>query len=110
VNNQFDKWLQENYGEHGEVAIHRGKKHDYLGMELDISEKGKVKIGITEYVASMLEVFPEKLKSTDTVVTPASDGLFNEVQGNKLNEECADAYHTMVAKALFLCKRARPDI
>jgi hypothetical protein len=22
VNNQFDKWLQENYGEHGEVAIH----------------------------------------------------------------------------------------
>jgi hypothetical protein len=25
VNDQFDKWLQENYGEHGEVAIHQGK-------------------------------------------------------------------------------------
>jgi hypothetical protein len=37
VNDQFDKWLQNNYGEHGEVAIHRGKKHDYLGMELDFS-------------------------------------------------------------------------
>jgi hypothetical protein len=110
VNDQFDKWLQENYGEHGEVAIHRGKKHDYLGMELDFSEKGKVKIGMTEYIASMLEVFPEKLKSTDTAVTPASNGLFNEGQGKKLNEERADAYHTMVAKALFLCKRARPDI
>jgi hypothetical protein len=44
------------------------------------------------------------------VVTPASDGLFNDGQGKKLNQECADAYHTMVAKALFLCKRARPDI
>jgi hypothetical protein len=110
VNDQFDKWLQENYGEHGEVAIHQGKKHDYLGMELDFSEKGKVKIGTTKYVASMLEVFPEKLKSTDTAVTPASDALFNEGQGKKLNEERADAYHTMVAKALFLCKRARPDI
>jgi hypothetical protein len=32
VNNQFDKWLQENYGEHGEVAIHRGKIHDYLRL------------------------------------------------------------------------------
>jgi hypothetical protein len=32
VNDQFDKWLQENYGEQGEVAIHRGKKHNYLGM------------------------------------------------------------------------------
>jgi hypothetical protein len=110
VNDQFDKWLQENYGEHGEVAIHRGKKHDYLGMELDFSEKGKVKIGMTEYVESMLEVFPEKLKSTDTAVTPASDGLFNEGQEKKLNEERADVYHTMVAKALFLCKSARPDI
>jgi hypothetical protein len=45
----------------------------------------------------MLEVFPEKLKSTDTAVTPASNGLFNEGQGKKLNEERADAYHMMVA-------------
>jgi hypothetical protein len=79
-------------------------------MEIDFSEKGKVKIGMTEYVESMLEVFPEKIKSTDTAVTPASDELFNEGQGKKLNEERADANHTMVAKALFLCKRARPDI
>jgi hypothetical protein len=25
VNDQFDKWLQENYGEHGEVVIHRAR-------------------------------------------------------------------------------------
>jgi hypothetical protein len=102
--------LQENYGEHGEVAIHRGKIHDYLGMKIDFTKKGKVKIGMTKYVESMLEAFPEKIKSTDTAVTPASNGLFNEGQGKKLNEECADAYHTMVAKALFPCKRARLDI
>jgi hypothetical protein len=92
------------------VAIHRGKIYDYLGMEIDFSEKGKVTIGMTKYVESMLEVFPKKIKSTDNAVTPASDGLFNEGQGKKLNEERADAYHTMVAKALFLCKSARPDI
>jgi hypothetical protein len=92
------------------VVIHQGKKHDYLGMALDFSEKGKVKIGMTKYVEGMLEDFLVKLKSTDTAVTPASDGLFNKGQGKKLNEEHADAYHRMVAKALFLCKRARPDI
>jgi hypothetical protein len=110
VNDQFGKWLQNNYREHREVAIHWGKKHDYLGMELGFSKKGKVKIGMIKYVEGRLEDFPEKIKSTDTVDTPASDGLFNEGQGNKLNKEHADAYHMMVAKALFLCKRARPDI
>jgi hypothetical protein len=58
--------------------IPRQETYDYLGMELDFTEKSKVKIGMTKYVESMLEVFPEKIKSTDTAVTPASDGLFHE--------------------------------
>jgi hypothetical protein len=62
VNDQLDKWLQS-YGEHGGVVIHRGKKHDYLGMELDFSEKGTVKIGMTEYVEGMLEVFLRSSKA-----------------------------------------------
>jgi hypothetical protein len=110
VNDQFDKWLQDDYGAHGEVTTHWGKIHDYLGMQIDYSVKGKVKIGMIEYVANMLEDFPEKIKSSDIAITPACDGVFNKGQGKKLNQEQADAYHTMVAKALFLCKRARPDI
>ena len=85
VNDEFDKWLQKNYGAHGEVSIHRGKVHDYLGMEIDYTEKGKVKIGMIKYVASMLEDFPQLFKKTDTAVTPASDTLFNEGQGRKLH-------------------------
>jgi hypothetical protein len=110
VNDQFDKCLQDNYGAHREVTVHWGKIDEYLGMEIDYSMKGKVKISMIEYVENMLKDFPEKIKSTDTAITPASDGLFNEGQGKKLNQERTDAYHTMVAKALFLCKRARPDI
>jgi hypothetical protein len=51
VNGQFDRWLQDNYGAHREVAIHRGKIHEYLGMEIDYS---KVKFGMTEYAANMI--------------------------------------------------------
>ena len=87
VNDQFDKWLQVNYGEHGEVMMHRGKIHEYLGMKIDHSVKGKVKISMIEYVENMLKYFPDKIKSTDTAITPASDGLFNEGQGKKLNQE-----------------------
>jgi hypothetical protein len=110
VNDQFNKWLQNNYGAPREVTIHRGKIHQYRGMKFDFSVKGKVKIGMIEYVENMLKDFPERIKSTDTAIIPASDGLFNKGQGKKLNQECQDTYHTMVANALFLCKPARPDI
>ena len=93
------------------MSIHQGKRHDYLGMELDYCVKGKVNIGMIKYVSNMLEDFPETLKKTDIARTPAAgDSLFNKGQGRKLHQERADMYHTMVAKALFLCKRARPDI
>jgi hypothetical protein len=46
VKDQFDKWLQRNYGEHGEAVTHRGKIHDYLGMELDYSKAGNAKNGM----------------------------------------------------------------
>jgi hypothetical protein len=63
VNDQFDKWLQDNYaGAHGEVTtIHQGKIHEYLGMEVDYSVKGKVKISMIEYVENMLKDFPGKI-------------------------------------------------
>jgi hypothetical protein len=88
VNDQFNKWLQDNYGAHGEVTIHRGRIHEYLGMKIDYSVKGKVKIGMIEFVLeNMLEDSPEKIKSPDTAITtPASDGLSNEGQGKKLNQ------------------------
>jgi hypothetical protein len=73
VNDQFDKWLQKTYGKHGKVVSHRGKIHDYLGMELDYSKAGKVNNGMIKYVVNMLQDFPEQLKTTDQSRTPAGD-------------------------------------
>ena len=110
VNDNFDKWLQAKYGEHGKVKAHRGKVHDYLGMIFEYEDKGKVKVDMSSYVKNMLEDFPVKLKKSQTAATPAGEGLYNLGQGRKLNKEDAKAFHTMVAKGLFVCKRARPDI
>ena len=110
VNDEFAKWLEKKYGQHGKVKIHRGKVHDYLGMVFDYREKGKVKVDMSEYVKDMLEEFPEKLKSSDTAMTPAGEKLFDKGSAKKLTKERAKVFHTVVAKGLFVSKRARPDI
>ncbi len=88
----------------------RGKVHDFLGMMFDFSKKGKVQIEMKKYVSDMLDDFSIQFKKDETKKTPAADDLFAEGKGNTLDKDRAEEFHTMVAKALFLCKRARPDI
>jgi len=92
------------------VKIHQGKKHDYLGMIFDYTEKGKLKIDMTSYVEDMINEFPDELKPEDTVPSPATDSLLKIGQSKKLDSTRSEKYHTLVAKGLFVSKRARPDI
>ena len=108
VNDDFHKWLQREYGQVKEVTATRGPRHVYLGMTLDYSVKGEVKIDMTDYVEEMIDVFPTKL--TGKVSSPANEKLYETAPGKTLNSAKADVFHTMVAKALFLTMRARPDI
>jgi hypothetical protein len=88
----------------------RGKVHDYLGMELDYQKRGELKINMTKYVENMLNNFPVQLGKKDVAKTPAADSLFKLGTGAKLDTKRSEIFHTFVAKGLFLCKRARPDI
>ena len=63
---------------------------------------------MVDYAKQMIEEFLKQLKGTAS--TPASDKLFDTEGGKKLDELKAEAFHTFVAKALFLTMRARPDI
>ena len=113
ANEDLYKWLQDEYGKHGDVTKHVGKVHDYLGMILDFTTPKKVKIDMRRYVADMIETFPVKLSEDDTAETPASDNLFTKATGKKarpLDKKRKEEFHTTVAKSLFLCKRARPDV
>jgi hypothetical protein len=110
VNDEFEKWLNKMYGTHGKVKSTRGKVHDYLGMTFDYSQDGKVVIDMSDYIIAMIEDFPYKLKPTDVAPTPAADDLFAAGDSEKLNKEQQELFHTFVAKGLFACKRARPDL
>jgi hypothetical protein len=65
---------------------------------------------MTKYVENMINEFPVKLGKKDMAKTPAGDNLFNLGTGAKLDTKRSEIFHTFVAKGLFLCKRARPDI
>ena len=52
---KFANYLDIIYGE--KLTVHRGKVHNYLGMDLDYSKKGKVGIGMIRYLSNILTGF-----------------------------------------------------
>ena len=110
VNDDFYKWLNQTYGEFKDVTFTRGKVHTYLGMTLDFNSAGKVKVRMDDYVDRMIEEFPIKFKESERQETPAGTNLLEEGKGAKLDKKRHEIFHSYVAKALFLSKRARLDI
>jgi hypothetical protein len=110
VNDNLHEWLEQKYGDPklATVKAVRGKKHDYLAMNLDYSIPGKLKVDMVNYIKSMVEEFPEEVLVSKY---PWNENLFKvEEKGKKLDKEKQELFHTFVAKGLFACKSARPDI
>ena len=111
VNDSFIAWLQKEYGKLGEVKSSRGKKHDYLGMVLDYTTDGQVRIDMSEYVEKMVTEFPNDALQGPKVSNPASENLFKvDKRSPKLDRDKAEIFHSFVLKGLFLAKRGRPDV
>lgn len=91
------------------MTVHRGRTHDYLGMQIDYTQRRKVIFSMFDYINEVIKESPEDFKGT--AETPAAAHLFevNE-QREKLESEDISIFHHLVAKLLYLSKRARPDI
>jgi hypothetical protein len=109
VNTSVIKLIDDEFGKEAPITITRGSVHDYLGMTLDYSDPGKVKIKMIHYIEEMLADLPKDMDGE--APTPAGNHLFavNDNQ-TKVNEDRAQFFHTYVANTLFLCKQARPDL
>ena len=99
---------RKNLARLADVTGTRGKRHVYLGMTLDYSTPGEVKVDMVDYVKEMIDHFPVELDGK--VATVSNEHLFDTSKGKLLGEAKQEAFHTMVAKALFLTIRSRPDI
>ena len=111
VNDGFLEWLKKTYGDEeiGKVKAVRGPIHDYLGMTLDFTKSRVLKLDMSKYIQDMIEDFPDDLDGKEEY--PWNDKLFKiDENDKKLDKLKSEEFHTFVAKALFLSKRARPDI
>jgi hypothetical protein len=83
------------------LAENIGRIHDNLGMVFDFSDWDKVKINMTKYLSKVIAEFPEEI--IGKAAMPAGDRLFKvRDEGQKLNEEQADAFHHTVYQLLFV--------
>jgi hypothetical protein len=109
VNNEFGQWLNKKYGNYSELKAVCGKVHDYLRTTLDFSSPKRLVVNMRAYVASMINNFLVDV-SQMTEKIPAADDLFSAPTGAPLDPKRKEEYHTLVAKGLFLCKWAQPNI
>jgi hypothetical protein len=100
--------------------VHRGKVHKYLGMLLDFSHEGQCHVSMYDYVDGVLEAFDDAVKKYNdgylkvgkrrSKNSAAPDNLFVvDIDCKKLSDDVAAAFHTIVAKVLYVTKQARPD-
>ena len=94
---------------YGKVNEHREKVFDYLGMIFDYSEEGIVKISMSDMVQEVVDEF--ELSSDSSVATPAASYLYRVTEDSLLlGDKEREKFHSVVAKLLYMAKRARPDI
>jgi hypothetical protein len=124
VINETIGWLREEYESifedgSGAMKVHQGKVHKYLGMTLDFSNKGQCVVTMFDYLDGIVKAYnlvKSKYDNGFVPVTkhrfdsPAPDNLFTvDEDCEKLPEDMATDFHTIVAKTLYMTKRARPD-
>jgi hypothetical protein len=91
------------------LAATTGMIHDYLGITIDYSERGKVMFTMHDYLEDIVDEMPDDMNGT--APTPASDNLFDVDEDSiALNKKESDFFHRTTARLLFAAKRARPDL
>ncbi len=108
----------------GKLKEHQGKAHTYLGMTLDFSTKYQVKILMVEFVKELIAAWEKaapkfnnegfknvrEKRGQKKKTSVAPENLFKiDKDSEKLGPLQAMAFHHIMAKALYLVKKARPD-
>ena len=94
----------------GKMTVSRGKKHKYLGMDLDFTTKGEVKVTMADYSKEFIKIFDKvvPLELGTKSIAAASNSFQVDEDIKKLSPRKAEAFHSLVTKHLFATKIARP--
>jgi hypothetical protein len=87
------------------ITVTKGNKQSYLGMSIEVSNN-KITVDMQYYTQQLLQEFTD----LTTYTTPAVKECFNPTESAVLDSAAQKKFHTIIAKLLYLAKRARPDI
>ena len=103
---KFSCYMGKIYGP--SMSMHLGKKHDYLGVDMEFCDDGALEVSMIKYLKNVIEEFPEVIKGQAAM--PAHKKLFvirDKKDARKLSKEQALTFHHTVAQLLFMATRAR---
>ena len=58
VVNKVIKMIDDKFGD---TTVHRGKKHTFLGIDIQLKDDGTVKLSIDDYITECIETFGENM-------------------------------------------------
>ena len=97
----------------GNLIVKRGNKHRFLGMNITIYLKEKIEIEMKDQLEKAVDIFTQSGRNeiTKQITSPATRMLI-EVNSKceTLSRDKWDIFHSIVAKLLWIIKRARPDL
>jgi hypothetical protein len=92
---------------YGKIQFKTGKIISYLGMEMDFTNSGKVKISQHGCINDLLNSY----HVTGSATTPALPDLFIiDSSAELLSKQPKESFHSIVATLLYIAKRSRPDL
>ena len=111
INDFIEEWLCQEYKSifkdgSGEMTVSQGKVHTYLGMMLDYSTLGHVKISMFDYIKEILTAFSKaEPKGAGMNSSAVPNNLFKiDEDCEKLNMGKAIKFHNLVMKMLYAMK------
>ena len=93
----------------GKMSVDEGDSFNFLGMNITITPDKNINIEMKDQISEAVDWFGEQI--TEKPVTPANKNLFSTAKNSKqLDDQKSEIFHSVVAKLLYITKRARPDI
>ena len=93
----------------GDLKVNRGNIHDFLGMKIKINGNKTISLDMKDQINEALEMFGEKIEGP--ISSPATKLLqYVKEDSKQLDTDMSEKFHSVVAKLLYITKRARPDI
>ena len=108
------KSLNKKYGTVMHLYVSRGKVHDYLRMNFDFSNSGRVTITMYDQVNNTIDEASDIYKTETGCAIASPTNLYSFREPRKGNKLLSDAEreedHTLTTRCLYVSKCGRPDI